>query len=90
MPLFLFIVGVAMPFAFARRLEAGQTNGQMYGRILRRVVVLWVLGMIAQGNLLDWDLSTLHPFSNTLQAIAVGYLVAGIALLHLPALAQAG
>ena len=90
MPLFLFIVGVAMPFAFARRLEAGQSPGQMYGRIIRRVLVLWVLGMMAQGNLLEFNLSTLHPFSNTLQAIAVGYLVAGIALLHLSAVGQVG
>lgn len=83
MPLFLFIVGSAMPFAFARRLEAGQSKRELYRRIARRVIVLWVLGMIAQGNLLQFDLSTLHPFSNTLQAIAVGYLVASIALIHL-------
>jgi predicted acyltransferase len=88
MPLFLFIVGTAMPFAFARRLEGGQSKGALYGRIARRVVVLWILGMVAQGHLLDFDLSNLHLFSNTLQAIAVGYLVAGIALIHLPVLGQ--
>jgi predicted acyltransferase len=44
--------------------------------------------MIAQGNLLAFDSSTLQLFSNTLQAIAVGYLVAGIALIHLPILGQ--
>jgi predicted acyltransferase len=88
MPLFLFIVGAAMPFAFSRRLEAGQSKGELYLRIARRVIVLWVLGMIAQGHLLDFDLSNLQLFSNTLQAIAVGYLVAGIALIHLSVLGQ--
>ena len=83
MPLFLFIVGVAMPFAFARRIERGDSKSALYMRVARRVLVLWVLGMIAQGNLLDFDLSNLHLFSNTLQAIAVGYLVASIALIHL-------
>jgi predicted acyltransferase len=38
--------------------------------------------MIVQGNLLDFDLSTLHVYCNTLQAIAAGYLVAGIVLLN--------
>ena len=88
MPLFLFIVGAAMPFAFARRLEAGTERKGLYLRIARRVVVLWILGMIVQGNLLDFDLETLAVFSNTLQAIAVGYLVAGIALIHLPIVGQ--
>jgi predicted acyltransferase len=88
MPLFLFIVGAAMPFSFSRRIEAGAEKRELYMRMARRVVALWVLGMIAQGNLLAFDSSTLQLFSNTLQAIAVGYLVAGIALIHLPILGQ--
>ena len=88
MPLFLFIVGAAMPFSFSRRLEAGAQKRDLYLRMTRRVVVLWILGMIAQGKLLEFDLSTLQLFSNTLQAIAVGYLIAGIALIHLPILGQ--
>ena len=89
MPLFLFIVGAAMPFSFARWLETGQSKVRPYLRIIRRVLVLWVLGMVAQGNLLAFDLSKLQVFSNTLQAIAVGYLVAAIVLMHLPLLGQA-
>lgn len=88
MPLFLFIVGAAMPFSFSRRIEAGASRRDLYVRMARRVVVLWILGMIAQGNLLEFHLSNLQLFSNTLQAIAVGYLIAGIALIHLPILGQ--
>ena len=88
MPLFLFIVGAAMPFAFSRRLEAGQSKQSLYLRVARRVVVLWVLGMVAQGHLLDFDLSKLHLFSNTLQSIAIGYLIAAIALIHLSVFRQ--
>lgn len=89
MPLFLFVVGVAMPLAFAKRAERGETIGKVYLRILRRVAVLWVLGMAVQGHLLEADRQWVHIFSNTLQAIAVGYLVASILLIHLPIWGQA-
>ena len=44
--------------------------------------------MAAQGHLLDFKLETLHIFSNTLQAIAIGYLVGAILLLELPVIFQ--
>jgi len=84
MPLFLFIVGAAMPLAFAKRNEQGQSFGAVYFRIFRRVLVLWVLGMMIQGHLLEFDREGIHFYSNTLQAIAAGYLVSSIVLLHLP------
>jgi len=83
MPLFLFIVGVAMPFSFAKRLERGDSKKALYAKIIRRTMVLFVLGMVAQGNLLEYDLSRLHVYCNTLQAIACGYLVAAIVMLNL-------
>ena len=84
MPLFLFVVGAAMPFSFARRAELGHSRRQMLLKLLRRSVILFILGMAVQGHLLDFDFDTLHPFSNTLQAIAVGYLIAGILMLTIP------
>lgn len=89
MPLFLFIVGSVMPFSLGKRLKRGDSKAQLYRKIAVRTVVLFVLGMAAQGHLLDFDLSTnpdtglarLSIFSNTLQAIAVGYLVAAVLLL---------
>ncbi len=88
MPLFLFVVGASMPFSFARR--AGQPGGtwRLYLKILRRVLILWVLGMVAQGRLLEFNTSRLFLFSNTLQAIAVGYLVAAVLLLNVSVLGQ--
>ncbi len=88
MPLFLFVVGLAMPLAFARRIEQGQTKGSLYLRIFRRVIVLWILGMMVQGHLLEFDRQTIHFYSNTLQAIAAGYLVSSVLLLHLPVWGQ--
>jgi predicted acyltransferase len=88
MPLFLFVVGAAMPFSLTRKAELGQSKAQLYGKMIRRCLVLWLLGMIVQGNLLDFNASTLHLYSNTLQAIAVGYLVAGIVILNVGVVGQ--
>ena len=89
MPLFLFIVGVAMPFSFAKRLARGDSRGNIYRKVAYRVVILWVLGTIAQGHLLAFDLNNLQLYSNTLQAIAAGYLISSIALVELPVRWQA-
>jgi predicted acyltransferase len=83
MPLFLFVVGTAMPFSFAKRLQQGQSKGRLYVHIFVRVVILWILGMIAQGQLLEYDIEKLQLYSNTLQSIAAGYLIASLILLNL-------
>jgi len=88
MPLFLFIVGTAMPFSFAKRIELGQSKTAVYLKIIKRTLILFVLGMAAQGSLLEYDLGELQIFSNTLQAIACGYLVAAIVMLNAPAVVQ--
>jgi predicted acyltransferase len=84
MPLFLFIVGVAMPFSVGKRVERGDSRGSIYRKVVYRVVVLWILGMIAQGHLLAFDSHNLQFYSNTLQSIAAGYLISSIALVELP------
>jgi predicted acyltransferase len=78
----LFVVGVAMPFSFARRAEKGESKADRVRKIIRRSVILFVIGMAVQGNLLEFKLSSLHIFCNTLQAIAVGYLVSGLLLIY--------
>jgi predicted acyltransferase len=90
MPLFLFIVGVAMPFSIGKRVERGDGRGEIYRKVAYRVAVLWVLGMVAQGHLLLFTLGNLQFYSNTLQSIAAGYLIASIALVELPVRRQAG
>jgi predicted acyltransferase len=89
MPLFLFVVGVAMPLSFAKRIQRGEGALKVYTHIVFRVIVLWFLGMIAQGGLLEYDLSQMRFYSNTLQAIAIGYLIGSILLLNLPVRWQA-
>lgn len=81
MPLFMFMSGITIPFSMSRyKTGREQVDSHFYGRILRRFVVLWLLGMFCQGNIMDLDWHTLKLFSNTLQSIAVGYVV--VALLY--------
>ena len=81
MPLFMFMAGASMPFAFAKYLRSGNKK-QLYIRILKRVALLFLLGMMCQGNLLAFDPQKIYLYSNTLQAIAVGYLISAVLLIH--------
>jgi predicted acyltransferase len=90
MPMFLFLVGASMPFALGKRIQQGEPKSSIYWRIARRVILLWILGMIAQKSLFKYDISGLELYSNALQAIAVGYLVTSLALLHLNLPGQIG
>jgi len=89
MPLFMFIVGAAMPFALSKQLAAGAPHRAIYRRIASRFAMLWVFGMMVQGDLLKLDWDTLRPFTNVLQTIACGYVVTGLMLLHVPRRFQA-
>ncbi len=81
MPLFLFMAGASMPFAFAKYLSSG-SKAQLYKRIMKRVLLLFVFGMMCQGNLLSFDPNRIFFYSNTLQAIAVGYLISAVLLIN--------
>ncbi len=82
-PFFLWIVGVAMTFSFAKRMEQG---GKVLGHSVRRALILFGLGIIVNGfpfGLLG------EPFSwgtlripGVLQRIAVCYLVGSVVLLY--------
>ena len=83
-PLFLFIVGAAMPFSFGKHLAAGTPHRTIYRRMAFRFAILWVFGMMVQGDLLKLEWATLRPFTNVLQTIACGYFVTGLMMLHVP------
>ncbi|NJO68847.1 MAG: DUF5009 domain-containing protein [Bacteroidetes bacterium] len=88
MPLFLFIVGVAMPFSFHKRMASGSSKMHIMSHVIKRAFILWFLGMVVQGNLLSYSWSNYHFYSNTLQAIAAGYLIASLIILYFNILKQ--
>jgi len=78
-PFFLFIVGVAIPFGLGRRLEVGHARGQVVLRVLRRALVIFLLGLVLHA-VSNPDLATIR-IPGVLQRIAVCYLVASLAFL---------
>ena len=80
MPLFLFMAGASMPFAFSKY-KTAESKWPIYRKILKRFVILFVLGMVVQGNLLGLDPQMFRFYSNTLQAIASGNLIASLLML---------
>jgi predicted acyltransferase len=88
-PLFMFIVGVSIPFSVSKRKASGTTKRSIYMHAIRRAVILFILGMILQGGLLNWDLSKLHPCYSVLHGIAAGYLISIAVVLELKPKMQA-
>ena len=87
--LFMFMVGVSMAFSLAKRKRMHESRGVLYAHAVKRAVLLFVLGMILQGNLLQFNLSTFHPFYSVLHGIAAGYLIATIVTLNFKVRGQA-
>ncbi len=77
MPLFVFMSGASIPFALAR-FRRERLWGEFAVKVFKRVAILWLFGMVLQGNLLALNPDRIYLFSNTLQSIAVGYAVGAL------------
>ncbi len=74
-PYFLFIMGVAVPFSFAKRLARGDDRGELFGHVVKRGAVLILLGL-AMRAVPDFDLLTMRYYG-VLQRIGLVYVAAG-------------
>ncbi|MBM3706548.1 MAG: DUF5009 domain-containing protein [Actinobacteria bacterium] len=86
-PLFLFIVGLSIPFSLSRfrpgREHTGGTDyKKAYLRIITRTVYLLLLGFLVNG-LLDFEFAEMR-WPGVLQRIAICYFISAIISLHLP------
>jgi predicted acyltransferase len=83
-PFFLFIVGVAIPFALGPRLDSGGANlPALHRKIARRSALLFVLGLALiwfPYFTVAWERVRIF---GVLQRIAIVYFVAALAYLHL-------
>jgi predicted acyltransferase len=79
-PLFLFIMGTVLPFSISRRRQRGQSLPMLYLHILKRSVVLILLGLIFN-NLLSFEFSEMR-WPGVLQRIGLCYFFAAIIVLH--------
>lgn len=80
MPLFLFMSDISMPFSLSRYKSISDKR-PLLRRLAKRILLLWIFGMMCQGNLLALDPNTIYLYSNTLQAIATGYLITALLFL---------
>ncbi|HVZ53486.1 MAG TPA: hypothetical protein VG986_16085 [Pseudolabrys sp.] len=79
-PLFIFIMGVAIALSVPRLVEREGMAGA-YGRIARRALILYVLGLIYYGGISGhWDEIR---WLGVLQRIALCYLFGSLLFLHL-------
>lgn len=78
-PFFLFIVGVAMVFSFAKRLQRGD-KAALSRKVLWRTAVIFLIGLLL--NLFpEFDLADMRV-TGVLQRIAVVYLFASLIVLN--------
>lgn len=75
-PLFLFLVGVVLPFSLGKIAAAGEPRKTSYLRIARRTAFLFGLGLLANG-ILRFDWANLRV-TGVLQRIALCYGIAAI------------
>ncbi len=86
-PFFLFIVGVAMVFSFAKRKESGARKADLYKQILKRAATIFLIGLFLNGFPFGvlfghhFDIATIR-IPGVLQRIAVCFLFAGIIYLN--------
>ena len=85
-PAFVFIMGVAMPFAFARRKHATPTG--LYVRIVRRGAVLIALGLMLNAVAAFPHIGALR-IPGVLQRIGLVYVIAAVIVLNTSVAAQA-
>jgi predicted acyltransferase len=73
-PSFMWIVGVAMTLAFAKRLAAGASRSHLFAQAFRRAVIIYVLGLLVYVYP-GLSFST-QRLMGVLQRIAICYLIA--------------
>jgi predicted acyltransferase len=79
-PLFLFVVGVVLPFSLTRRMEEGADRRQLYRHIVQRFLLLFLFGLV-YNRLLDFNIHNLR-IPGVLQRIAICYLIAALVVMN--------
>ncbi len=81
-PLFIFIAGISMPFSYAKQLSVGaQGRKKIYLALLKRTLLLILLGMIVNG-LLQWKSFDETRLASVLGRIALSCFFAAIIYLN--------
>ena len=79
-PLFLFIAGISYPFSYAKQLSKGATRGQVYTKIFRRGIILFLLGLVYNG-VFKLEFSTVRIYS-VLARIGFAWMFAALLFIN--------
>src|SRR5664279_2450514 len=80
-PLFLFIAGVATPYSVGRELQKGKTKNHVLWRVVKRGLILVLLGIIYNNGLELRPLSEIR-FGSVLGRIGLAYMFANIIYIY--------
>ena len=87
-PFFLFIVGIAITLALGKRVESGSVNRDLYWKIIKRTIVIFLLGIfLATFPFYNFTKETWVDPANVrilgvLQRIAICYFFTALIFLH--------
>ena len=87
-PLFLFLAGVSTPYSIGKKLEAGVDKQRILIKVIRRGLILVLLGIIANNGLEIRPISEMR-FGSVLGRIGLAYMFANFIYLYSGVRAQA-
>lgn len=79
-PLFLFIAGISFPYSLEKQKACGMSSAAIYRKVIRRGLVLVLLGCIYNG-LLDFDFAHLR-YTSVLGRIGLSWMFAALLFLN--------
>jgi predicted acyltransferase len=80
-PLFLFLSGVSTPFSVGKSLDKGKTKEQVLFRVIKRGLVLVLIGIFYNNGLEIRPISDIR-FSSVLGRIGIAYMLANIIYIY--------
>jgi predicted acyltransferase len=80
-PLFLFLSGVATPYSIGRELQSGKTKEELLLRVIKRALILVLLGIVYNNGLELRPISEIR-YVSVLSRIGIGYMFANIIYLY--------
>ena len=80
-PLFLFLAGVATPYSLGKEMEKGKSKNQLLLRVVKRGLILVLLGIIYNNGLEIRPISEIR-FGSVLGRIGLAYMFANIIYLY--------
>ncbi len=80
-PLFIFIAGVATPYSIDKEIQKGKTKGQILQKVLKRSLILILLGVIHNNKLILQPMSEIR-FASVLGRIGIAYFFSNVIYLY--------